>query len=156
MLFVGIIALLCLLVLFFGFKAESLKKEINQVVGRLNNASNSSKFQAEILSAVAIEQEKTLKTRIGLIKQTKGDIPVVKVTEAIVSCYSFVLNDIATNGYTAKQSIERNINRNSDLSLEELHNFIVEQDNHIKQAWSQNTYQGYLNLCDSLLTLANE
>lgn len=152
---ISIICLLCIFLIFAIVRGESFKKEINVFKSRLNTSSNQSKFQLDVIMNLASEQEKVMRKRIELIKQTRGDIPAVKVTEGIVLCYAVSLSDIVEHNYTPKQAIERNLGRCSDVSLEALHNFIVDQSDDIKGLFKQNDFRGYISFCNQLIQLAD-
>ncbi len=147
MVMIGLLALCILAIIFFFYRSENFKKEILQYKNTLSKQANESRFAQKCIIQLAELQQKTLNAQLQNLKSGAIDPSKYELQSLIIESFSYVIADVNEKKVTPREAVENYFSKNSELSSEQLANFMSEQDSSIKRAWIGNTLSHFINLC---------
>ncbi len=147
MVMIGLLALCILTIIFFFYRSKNLKKEILQYQNTLGSQTKESRFAQKCISQLAELQKKSLNSELQTLKNSAIDPSKYELQSLIIESFSYVIADVTEKKVTPREAVESYFSKKSELSSEQLANFMSEQDSAIKRAWIGNTLSYFISLC---------
>jgi len=145
-----IVGILVLILIFFVLRSQSLQREL--ALTRSTARVNAKKVNYAFTNLVTLTNE-LQSIYVGRVEtaHSKGVMGGndYKVVKAIVSHYSQIVMDCCEKGATVEEALKKSL-KMSEVSLEDIKNYIKEQPNDVRMSWVKNTPDGFTNACSTL------
>ncbi len=147
MVMIGLLALCILTIIFFFYRSENLKKEILQYQNTLGKQIKERRFAQKCIIQLAELQQKSLNLQLQTLKSGAIDPSKYELQSLLIESFSYVIAAVNEKKVTPREAVESYFSKKSELSSEQLANFMSEQDSAIKRAWIGNTLSHFISLC---------
>ncbi len=151
MLAFGVIGILVLLMIYFVMRIQTLQQEVTSLRSSSKSQTKRANHALKGLTEMVLRLQQVYSQNIETAS-SKGLISGQQQTvlQFLTHHFAEIVMDCWQHNSTTEEALNRQLESNQDVTMEDLQEFLRQQPSQIRIAWSKNTPEGFISVCEAL------
>lgn len=151
------IAIFVLISVYFFFRAEELQRKVLKMKRETSAVKKENQAYVEAMAIISQRYEDIYKKRFNDQRLAQGDNhDLLEMISPMINNYSVILNESLHGQGKLHKVVKQTYEGGEKGSYKKLTNYIAQQESEVRQAWSSNTFHGYISMVEALLAIKSK